>query len=171
MIPGIEFGYNFKFEFPEIFEEGTEVHSIELWIDGENKGELELLENMCNVAHKTFESNKSLIYFKTIMRALAKGIGSAALGDEMKKGIEEKFLAELAVFFTNAVVDMTENADLRSWRTMPGYSFVKEVELEPGSYNVKIKFLDERGMLLSSREYRNLKVTEGLNLVDAFHLN
>jgi hypothetical protein len=171
IIPGIEFGYNFKFEFPEIFEEGTEVYSIELWVDGENKGELELLENMCNVAVKTFESNKSLIYFKTIMRALAKGIGSAALGDEMKEGIEEKFLADLAVFITNAVVDMTENADLRSWRTMPGYSFVKEIELEPGSYNVAIKFLDEKGMLLSSREYRNFKVTRGLNLVDAFHLN
>jgi hypothetical protein len=169
-IPGIKYGWNFKFEFPTLHEEGTEVYDIQVYINGEKYGELELLENMSNVARKTFESNKSVIFFKTITRAIAKGISSSALGRTIKKEADGLF-GDILAGIANAAVDATENADLRSWRTMPGYSFVGEYELEPGKYNIEVRFLGETGNILSKKVVENYPVKRGLNLIEAVHLN
>jgi hypothetical protein len=169
-IPGIKYGWNFKFEFPTLHEEGTEVYDIEVYINSEKYGELELLENMSNVARKTFESNKSVIFFKTITRAIAKGISSSALGRTIKKEADGLF-GDILAGIANAAVDATENADLRSWRTMPGYSFVGEYELEPGKYNIEVRFLGETGNILSKKVVENYTVKRGLNLIEAVHLN
>ncbi len=171
LIPGIKSGWNFKFEFPEITEEGTEVYDIEVWVDSTHVGNLELLENMCNVAKKTFASEKNIIFFKTVMRAVAKGIASSALGRTVKKEAGGGFLGDLAALATNIAADLTENADLRSWRTMPGYSFVGEFDIQPGTYNVEIRFVNMQGKTLAKREYKNYKVTSKLNLLDAVYLN
>ncbi len=170
-IPGIKSGWNFKFAFPEIVEEGTEVYDIEVWVDSTHIGNLELLENMCNVAEKTFQSEKNVIFFKTIMRALAKGIASSALGRTVKKEAGGGFLGDLAALATNIAVDLTENADLRSWRTMPGYSFTAEFEIEPGVHDIEIRFVDMNRKLLAKRKYDNYKVNKKLNLLDAVYLN
>jgi hypothetical protein len=169
-IPGIKYGWNFKFEFPTLKEEGTEVYGIEVLIDGESYGELELLENMSNVARKTFESNKSVLFFKTITRAIAKGISTSALGRSIKKEAKGLF-GDILVGIANAASDATENADLRSWRTMPGYSFVGEYKLEPGKHNIEIRFFGETGNLLSKKIIENYNVNAGLNLIEAVHLN
>jgi hypothetical protein len=170
IIPGIKYGWNFKFEFPTLHEEGTEVYDIEVYINGERYGKLELLENMSSVARKTFESNKSLIFFKTITRAIAKGISSSALGRTIKKEADGLF-GDILAGIANAAVDATENADLRSWRTMPGYSFVGEYDLEPGKYNIEIRFLGGNGNILSKKVVENFTITRGLNLIEAVHLN
>ncbi len=169
-IPGIKYGWNFKFEFPTLVEEGTEVYRIEVFVDGESYGELELLENMSNVARKTFESNKSVVFFKTITRAIAKGISTSALGRTIKKEADGLF-GDILVGIANAASDATENADLRSWRTMPGYSFVGEYEIDQGRHNIEIRFIGETGNLLSKKVIENYNVKTGLNLIEAVHLN
>ncbi|MBU2505836.1 MAG: hypothetical protein KJ799_03820 [Bacteroidetes bacterium] len=168
--PGIKSGWNFKFEFPVIYEEGTAVHGIEIYIDSISYGNMQLLENMASVANKTFESRKSILYFKTLGRAVAKGVASSALGREIKKEANG-FVGELLAFLTNVVVDATENADLRSWRTMPSYSFISEVPINPGKYNIEIHFLGPDNQILQKNIIENYTVGKGLNLIEAFHLN
>ena len=70
--PGIKYGYNFKFEFPQLIESNTVVNNIVVKADGKKVGSLELLEDINNVAVKTFQTNKSIIFFKTIARAVTK---------------------------------------------------------------------------------------------------
>lgn len=169
--PGVEYGYNFKFEFPEIVEEGTEVYAIEVMIDSVNYGELQLLENMANVARKSFETNKSITYFKTIIRAVLKGIGASAIGRNLGNEAGGGFLGDIIQAAANAAVDATENADLRCWKTLPGYCFTAEYELDEGTYDITINFLNEFGSVVHKRNLPNYKVKKGLNLVEAFHLN
>jgi len=169
--PGIKYGWNFKFEFPTIEEEGTEVYGIEVYVDSTFYGRLDLLEDMIAVAKKTFQTEKSIIYFKTITRAVLKGIASSAAGRTIKKETGDNFLGDVAAALTNALVDATEHADLRSWRTMPGYCFVGEYDIDPGVYNVEIRFIGEIGQILSKRVYKDFKVVKGLNLLEAYHLN
>lgn len=169
-IPGIKYGWNFKFEFPQIIEEGTEVYGIEVLIDSVYYGEMELLENMCNIAAKTFETEKGITYFKTVARAVLKGIGSSSLGRTIKKDVKGT-LGDILVGVVNVVVDATENADLRSWRTMPGYCFVAEFQMEKGIYNIEIRFLNQFGEVISNKTIEKYKVTSRLNLVEAVHLN
>lgn len=169
--PGIKYGWNFKFEFPTLEEEGTEVYDIEIFVDSVFYGRLELLENMMAVAKKTFESQKSITYFKTITRAVLKGIASSATGRTIKKETGDNFLGDVAAALTNALVDATENADLRSWRTMPGYCFVGEFDVQPGAYDIEIRFVGENKNILSKRTYLDFKIINGLNLLEAYHLN
>ena len=169
--PGVKYGWNFKFEFPTLEEVGTEVYDIEVYVDSVYYGRLELLENMISVAKKTFETQKSITYFKTITRAVLKGIASSAAGRTIKKETGDNFLGNVAAALTNALVDATENADLRSWRTMPGYCFVGEYDIEPGVYDIEIRFVGENKTFLSSRTYKDFRIINGLNLLEAYHLN
>jgi hypothetical protein len=119
------------------------VNKIEVFADSVKLGSLELLENMNNIAVKTFQSSKTITFFKTVTRAILKGIGSAAIGRSIKKETKDDLLGDILVGIANAAVDATENADLRSWRTMPGFCYVGEFEMKPGKYDIEIKFSDE----------------------------
>lgn len=167
--PGIKYGWNFKFEFPRLFEEGTDIRGIQIFINGQNYGELELLENMANVAEKTFETQKSIIYFKTVTRAILKGVASSAIGRDIKKGVDNGF-GDLLVALTNAAVDASEHADLRCWRTMPAYCFAGEIPLTKGIYDVEIRFIGGNGSIIQKKWFKNLKIHRGINIIEAFHL-
>ena len=171
VIPGIEYGWNFKFSFPQLAFFPSEVRKIEVFADSTLLGELELLENINNVASKIFEASKSITFFKNITRSLLKGIGTAALGRTIKKETDGGILGDILVGIANAAVDATENADLRSWRTIPGYCYVGEFQMNEGVYDIEIKFFNEYNQEILSTVYSDYKVTKGLNLVEAFHLN
>lgn len=171
VIPGIKYGWNFKFEFPQIIASKSEIARIEVFADSVKLGELELLEDMNNVAIKTFESQKGIVYFKTITRALLKGIGASALGRTIKKETDGGILGDILVGITNAAVDATEAADLRSWRTMPGLCYVGEFEIPKGIYDIEIKFINHYNQPVLSTTYWDYNVKSGLNLLEAFHVN
>lgn len=169
--PGMEGGWNFKFEFPEIYEEGTNIHNIEVYIDGEFKSNLELLENISNVATKTFQVHKNMIFFKTAVRAVTKGIASGLGGKAIKKEVKSEALGDILAFALNLAVDATEHADLRSWQTIPGYSFTAEIPITLGNHNIEIRFIGPNNELLKRQSFKNYKATEKLNIVEAYYLD
>lgn len=168
--PGSKVGYNFKFEFPELFEEGTLVKEVRIYVDSAYYGKMELLENMANVARKTFEAKKSVVFFKTIIRALAKGFGANALADKLKKGSNE-LIGDIISLLTNAAVDATEHADLRSWKTLPAYCLVSEIQLSEGNYNIRLEHVDFNDTIIKTVEKENLYIGKSLNIVEDFYLN
>ena len=169
-LPGIKYGWNFKFAFPSLVQKKSLVKNIEVYIDSSYYCNLELLENMANVARKTFESQKSITYFKSISRAVLKGIGASALGREIKKNQNEA-VGNILTALTNVLVDATENADLRSWRTMPSNCYAAEIPLKKGIYNVEIRFLDSNGEILMKQFNTNVKIGKDINLLETFYLN
>ncbi|GJQ63404.1 MAG: lipoprotein [Melioribacteraceae bacterium] len=169
--PGIKGGYNFKFSFPKIYEPGSFVERIEIFSDGRKLGEAELIENLAKVAEKTFQAQKGVTFFKTITRAVVKGLASNQLGKKLGKEAGGGLLGGLAQFATNVAFDATENADLRNWRTLPAYSFVAEFELEPGFHNISIRYIGDGGKLLYEKKVEKFRVNRGLNLIESFYLN
>ncbi len=167
--PGIEYGWNFKFAFPQLVVSGSQVAGIEVYVDSVYYGDLELLEDMSKVAEKTFETNKGIIFFKTITRAVLKGVGSSALGRELAKGKSEA-VGNILAALTNAVVDATENADLRGWRTMPAYCDAAQIELEPGVYDIELRYVDYEGNSMKSEFYDDYEVGSSLNLIQTYYL-
>ncbi len=169
--PAVSSGWNFKFSFPSIEEPGSNVGYIDVYVNGKRAASMELLENISNVATRTFDTKKNIVYFKTAIRAVVKGIAAGKLGKNLEKQAGGGFLGGLAQLATNVAFDLTENADLRSWRTLPGYSFVTELDLEPGTYNIELHFLNHNEKLLYKKEYKNFNVKRGLNLIEAYYLN
>jgi len=169
--PGLKNGWNFKFEFPAMKEEGTSISQIKVYIDSIYAGNLQLLENIANVATKTFESQKSITFFKTALRAVAKGISAGQLGKTIKKNTNSGGLGDVLAFVLNAAVDATEHADLRTWRTIPGYSFVGEFPISEGKHTIEILFLDNRGNVLQKDKLSNYLINKKLNVLESFYLD
>jgi hypothetical protein len=66
----------FKFSLPRIVARPSSVHTIRVYANNEMIGKLNLIEDITAVAQETFKAKQSLIYFRAIARALAKGVGT-----------------------------------------------------------------------------------------------
>lgn len=170
--PGLKPGYHFKFEFPIIKKTPSSIKRIEVFIDGAKAGELQLLEDMGRVAEETFESRKTMIYIKTLIRTVTKGLIAAEAKKRLKKEMgANPLLGALMDAAVDAGVDATEKADIRCWRTMPENCYIGEFETSPGVHSVQVRFLTANGLLVNERTISNFEVKNTLNILDVFSLN
>jgi len=163
--PGISAGYNFKFEFPELIPTPSEISSIEVYADSIFLGRLELLEDMNKVAMQSFEVKKRMIFFKTLIRAITKGIGAKKIGNEL----EEKTapgVGCLLAGLTNVLADISEQADLRAWSTMPGYALVGEYSILPGKYTIELRVNDRNNQVINRFYYDNYTINPTFNFIN-----
>ncbi|MGB7063495.1 MAG: hypothetical protein WBF13_14255 [Candidatus Zixiibacteriota bacterium] len=71
----------------------------------------------------------------------------------------------------DVATDISENADLRCSRLLPGRIYVGDFEIEQGTYDLEIEFLDENGDVVSAQELKGYQVLKsGLNLIEAVSL-
>jgi hypothetical protein len=169
--PGLESGYHFKFSFPEIATPKSKISEIEVYVNGAKKTNLQVLEKMGNIAAYTFEANRNMIIAKTLIRTVVKGIATAEAKKELRKGTNANFfVGALMDAAIDAGVDATENADLRCWRTLPNKCYIGEIQLDKGTYDIEIRFLDMTGNIVSRKIVPAYEVGNGLNLIDATSL-
>ncbi len=170
--PGMKAGYHFKFSLPVLRERNSQISRIEVFVNDKKAGRLQLLEDMGSVAKHTFETKKDIIYFKTIIRTVVKGLAAA----EAKKKLRKETGAEglLGTFMDTMVdvgVDATENADLRCWQTMPDKCYVGEFNVPPGKHDITINFLNNSNLVVQSKTVPNYQIKEEFNFIDAVSLN
>lgn len=158
--------YYFKFAIPKIMPRPSLVSVIRVLANGKLIGELQLLEDVGKVAEETFAAKKSLIYLRTVARAIAKGLAAHKLKKKMDTGGLGGWLKKAAV---DVGTDLIENADLRSSQFLPGMIYVGDFEIEPGTYDIAIEFYLADGSLAEETTYSGYEVVKnGLNLVEAF---
>lgn len=161
--------YYFKFSVPKVVARPSEVHRILVSVDGESIGDLDLIEDVAKVAGETFNARKSLIYLRSIGRAVAKGLATHKLKKKADTGGLSGWLKKAAI---DVGSDLTENADLRCAQLLPGRIFVRDFVIEPGQHNVTVEFFDAHGQLVRRTEVDSLLVTRGsFNLIEAIALN
>ncbi len=161
--------YYFKFAIPQIVSRTSHITQVRVLANGELIGELQLLEDVSAVARETFQAKKSLIYLRTVARAVAKGLAAHKAKEKADTGGLGGWLKKAAV---DVATDVSENADLRCSRLLPGMIYVGDFEIEPGTYDLAIEFLDAEGNLVSATDISGYEVLrKGLNLVEGFSLN
>lgn len=184
----VDEGFHIKFSFPEIYQQNSEIDFIKVLIDNKPYKMMKL-EDIGNVAVKTFEVKKSVIYGKTLTRALVKGLGSNIFKKWVKDKAKEEekkqkkksddddlvtFLFEvgtdIATWAVDSAVDATENADLRISRFFPDAVYVSEAEVTPGIHTVKIQFYDTYGRLLNEDTRKITAKTNTCNIIESFCL-
>jgi uncharacterized protein len=172
--PGIEAGYNFKCQLPEMFKCGSKVERIMVSIDGKEVGDLSLLESLENAAIDTYKLKEPIIYIKTIIRTAVKGVLAAKAKDALKKNssTESGAIASLiGGIALDAGVNASEAADLRSARYFPARAYVGEFFVEPGVHRVELHYYDGAGKLVWADSLGERTVRpKGLNLVSAYAL-
>jgi hypothetical protein len=157
--------YYFKFAIPRVEARPSVIGRIRLLVNGEEIGELQLLEDVAAVAEETFEAKKTLIYLRSLARAVAKGLANHKMKKRADTGGIEGWLKKAAI---DVATDISENADLRSAQLLPGFIYVGDFELKPGTYNLTVEFLSTDGHLISSELFTDYPVTRrGLNMIEA----
>jgi hypothetical protein len=145
------------------------VSKIEVWADSTMLGELQLIDDVYKIAEETFRAKKSLIYHRTVVRAVAKAITASKAKKSADTGGLGGWLKKAAI---DVATDISENPDLRTAQFLPGRVYVRDFEIEPGTYNLRVEFYDQYGQLLK-RVVRNEYTVRptGFNLIESFFLN
>jgi len=165
-------GYHFKFQLPFIKKRESTIGRIEVIIDDDIAVDLQQIEDIEKVALETFKIKEPIIYLKTITRTVIKGLFAAKRKEEMENKIDNKLLGFAARLATDALVDATENADLRISRFFPAKTSITEIEVTPGIHNIKVKYYSKNGSVLFIDDLGDKDITRsGLNLFESFYLN
>jgi hypothetical protein len=123
--------YYFKFALPKVASRESIVYGIRLLVDSEIVGDLQLIEDVSVVAEETFQAKKSMIYFRTIARAVFKGLATHKAKRKVDTGGVGGWLKKAAI---DVGVDITENADLRCSQLLPGRSTGRVYRLRRRDY-------------------------------------
>ncbi|MDF7823673.1 hypothetical protein P4B35_06570 [Pontiellaceae bacterium B12227] len=168
---GVEPGYNFKFQLPNMVKRPSKVDRIEVVVRGGGTNDLQRLESLENAAMETFGVRKPIIYMKTVTRAVVKGLATQTATQQVTNDMDSglAFFTRLA---TSALVNKTENADLRMSRFFPATASIDEIHLEEGMYDVSINYYSMSGSLLHTDEREGVSVKAGkLNVLESSYLN
>jgi hypothetical protein len=159
--------YYFKFSLPEIVPRYSDINRIKIKANNEIVGELKLIEDISKVAIETFKAKQSLVYFRSIARAIVKGLAA----QKLKANLDQKTGGGLGGWLAKAAVDVgtdaIENADLRCARLLPGKIYVGDFEIAPGNYNITVDFYNANGSLVLSKLVSGFQVNKGdFNIIE-----
>ncbi|MFN3551315.1 MAG: COG3014 family protein [Endomicrobiia bacterium] len=119
-----------------------------------------IAENIETIAIQNLEDRIAKIRMKSIARAAIKYALSREITHKLTKDSDElsKWLVKKALQVTSAAV---EQADKRSWRTLPKEINLCIASLPEDEYNVKIKFYDKSGILIQEKSLGKIKTKKG----------
>ncbi len=164
--PGMKEGYHFKFAFPVMVSGKSRVARIDVAINGQPAGSLELLEDMGKVAVKTFQSRQKIIYLKTLVRTVTKGLLAAKGKKKLRKELKaDGFLGALLDAGVDMMVDATEQPDLRIWKTLPDRCLAGEFLVSPGTYSVQVTCYDAGQQVLYQKSMETQVAENKVNLI------
>jgi len=139
------------FELPVLERPISETSSVVIGVQREDgsltEAPLHLVEDMARVATINHERQLPQIYLRTLLRAASKSAALTVTTRSAEKSNGEG--AELAALIGGLVLlTITEKADLRSSRLLPGQAYTGLLNLSPGTHRIVYRFLDDRGYLI-----------------------
>jgi hypothetical protein len=126
-----------------------------------------LAEPIAKIAVENLENRKTRIYAKTFARVTAKYLAVRESSRKMHKehGGWAGLLAQVA---GSALIFATEQADLRSWRTLPAEIHIGRMVLPPGSYQLWAECLDASGRVVREIDLGRKELKAGQKILLQF---
>ena len=156
--------------FPRLVPQRSQVSYGILRVDGEDSSpgkRTEIVHDMTTTAQKNFDDGYSTRLTRTVARvalkmASAEGIGigaRAAVGGNNKDSTQAVgfVISALARIFAIA----TEEADKRSWRTLPDHIQLIRVSLKPGEHRLRFEARDRQDRQVGLVTERTVTLREG----------
>ncbi|OGX09120.1 MAG: hypothetical protein A2Z88_00170 [Omnitrophica WOR_2 bacterium GWA2_47_8] len=157
-------GYLMQIAFPEYNERFYEIKDSQLAaVSVKNKkfqAKTELGVNLVAVAKKSFTAKKNWFIAKGIVRPLGKYALERTLEEKARE--EHGRGAAYAVKGVSSLYNLfSEQADLRSWQTLPAEIRIGRLILPPGSYTLNVSFLGENNKILGTGSLGEVTLKEG----------
>ena len=108
---------------------------------------------------------------KTVTRAVAKGLATQTATQKQTENMDDgwAFLTRMAA---TALVNQTENADLRMSRFFPAEAAIGEIHLNEGVYDITVNYYSANNALLHSDIKYGIAINAGkINMVESSYLN
>jgi len=109
----------------------------------------EMMEDVEAIAMKNFVEDEPIILLRTIARGVAKYIAFKTA---------KKETGEVGGILVNIFNLATENADTRSWLTLPNSFGMARMSLPPGKYDLRLSFRDENGREVRSADLQGVEI-------------
>ena len=140
------------FELPVLENPPSETAQVLVVVEREAgstaEAPLHLIEDMARVAQVNHERQLPQVYLRTLLRTASKSV-ALTLATQSVHRSDRHDGAQLAVLLGGlAIMAVTEKADLRCSRLLPGQAYVGLLDLKPGAHRIVYRFLDHRGALL-----------------------
>jgi hypothetical protein len=136
-------GVLFTFAFPQCMRQPRAVERSRLVVDGVEAGEMRPLDDLENTAYTAYEKSLGPTLLKAAFRTYLKTVAQTKLG----KGDDAKGFAFNVLGKMLAAADQ---ADTRSWQTLPAEIRVFRMEYEAGGGTVLVKRLDASGNVVET---------------------
>ena len=143
----IELEYLLRIAIPTLHSHRPHFNGITVTVEEAQKTGV-LVEDVENIAIKTFEAQRPIILLRTLVRA----VGKYLLTRQADKQHEALGL------LTNLAGVLTEQADTRSWQTLPNQIFMVRMSLPAGTHTLQLSFLDANGQVRGSQSVPDIKI-------------
>ena len=143
----IELEYLLRVAIPKIDSHRPLLSGIEVAV-GEMKAKGILVEDVENIAIETLNAQRTGILLRTLVRAVSKYL-------IYRKANKENEALGLLVNLAGAV---TEQADTRSWQTLPNQIFMVRMPLPAGTHTLNLSFLGENGQVRGRDSTPDIKI-------------
>lgn len=133
--------HTFQIALPKFVPRNRENHNYIINLVSGNdtlSSHTELAEDITAIAEKTLDDRLTLIYLKSGGRALIKFLAAEKMKKEMKKGSDNILTNILGSLAVDAAIGATEQADLRTWRTLPAEIQLARFNVQPGRYQIHV---------------------------------
>jgi len=159
------------FKLPVLKDRPSVISSVEVTVNGQKFG-LELIEDMSAVVKETYAARFSELFFKTYLRVLFKYLSAdiAARASNRVGGTAGAIGGLVAAVGGKVAADVSEAADTRMSRFLPSKAYIGGINLDPGTYDVNVKFLSSGSAVVASFDYMGEVKAGVLNLIDAVSL-
>jgi hypothetical protein len=138
-------------------------------VNGAVAATLELGHPTGAIAVKNLQNRIGRIRAKAVARAVTKYIANRAL---QKRAEKEGGAAQLFAYVAgNVATAVSEQADLRSWQTLPDRILVGRVLLPPGRHRIAVQYLSSGGGVAGTRELGEVEVVAGRTRFFTLHTN
>jgi len=157
------------FKLPQFVKRPSSINRIEVVVEGKNKFDLELLEDMGTVIEETYNARFADIFYKTFIRLLTKYAAVAVTANiAWEQGGDLAGLA--AAIAGKAAADATEKADIRMSRYIPDKAYIGGINLDPGTYNITVHYYSG-SRIVAKDERRGVMVrANAANLIETISL-
>ncbi|PIE19524.1 MAG: hypothetical protein CSA65_02015 [Proteobacteria bacterium] len=143
-----------KIAFPRLHLHRPRIRTLTINVGGA-MGESVPAEPINPIAAKTFRDKTARVFKNAIIRAITKVLTQKAAG-AAGKAVGGKSLGFLAKLTTSVINQATEEADKRTWTTLPARIDVARVFARPGVHQVQLRTSDGRSVTIP-----NIKVKAG----------
>jgi len=117
------------------------------------------VEAIDNIAQQTLDAYMPAITARAVARAVLKYNMAREAGKQN----------DVAGLLVNIMGVMTEQADTRSWLTLPSNIQMARLQLQPGSYTLLIELLDAQGQVQYTTNLTDIKVNPGERRYISYH--